>query len=195
MNLQLLEFLETSSSMSKSSEQYRSLTPIQVKAIQSMFRYYDLDLNGKITRERAQKILSRIGVEHINVGLLHHIVNLKELLEFIDHHLPDPDPPLQSELISFVRLVAKPIEISQGIGDKKSAVVMSNMNYVRPKNIIDFYESTDQPIPNSEGVVNHLITSMVDWDDCNEVPSVTPAVFMRDLTKFAKKTNALRDFI
>ena len=183
--------------MSKSNDQYQSLTPIQVKAIQSMFRYYDLDLTGKITRERAQKILSRIGVESINVGLLHHIVNLKELLEFIDHHLPDPDPPLQSELISFVRLVAKPIEVSQSsVGtDKTKNVVMSNMNYIRPKNILDFYESTDQPIPNSEGVVNHLVTSMVDWDDCSDIPSVTPAVFMRDLTKFAKKTNALRDFI
>jgi hypothetical protein len=193
--------------MSKSSDQYESLNSIQVKAIQSMFRFYDLDLTGKITKERAQKILQRIGIDP-TAPTMHTVVNLKELLEYIDHHLPEPDPPLQSELTSFIKLVAKHDESTDmkpepegaaaaPFGQAEAAPVVNNPYSVtiKPKNIIDFFESTDQPIPNSAGVVHQLMTSMQDWDDCRETPSIPPAIFVRDLTKFAKKTNALRDFV
>jgi len=183
-----------------------SLNSIQVKAIQSMFRFYDLDLTGKITKERAQKILQRIGIDP-TAPTMHTVVNLKELLEYIDHHLPDPDPPLQSELTSFIKLVAKHDDTtektveaegstSNSFGTSDAPVVNNPYSVtVKPQNIIEFFESTDQPIPNSAGVVNHLMTSMQDWDDCSETPSIPPAIFVRDLTKFAKKTNALRDFV
>lgn len=190
--------------MSKSSDQYHSLNSIQVKAIQSMFRFYDLDLTGKITKERAQKILQRIGIDS-TAPTMHTVVNLKELLEYIDHHLPEPDPPLQSELTSFIKLVAKhddtvdkKIENESGSSFGQTEAPVVNNPYstvIKPQNIIDFFESTDQPIPNSVGVVHHLMTSMQDWDDCRETPAIPPAIFSRDLTKFAKKTNALRDFI
>jgi hypothetical protein len=176
--------------MSKSGDQYQKLTSVQIKAVKSMFRFYDLDLNGKITKERAVKILKAIGVENVSVGSLHSVVNCKELLSFIDEWLPDPDPPLQSELLSFTRLVAKP---DAKPGDEASEAAY--VNVIKPKFITDFFDSIDQPIPNSAEVISELLTSMLEWDECMADPSLHPNVFMRDVTKFAKKTNALRDFV
>jgi len=194
--------------MSKSTDHYLALTPIQINAIQSMFRFYDLDLHGKITKERAQKILQRLGVDNTALTL-HSQVTLKDLLEYVDHHLPDPDPPLASELTGFIKLVARPEEEPGPMHTEKvgaenrpstseGAPATANAFapvYIKPQYIIDFFEATDQPVPNSTGVVSHMMTAMLDWDDCSEVPAVTPAVFVRDLSKFAKKSNALREFV
>lgn len=175
--------------MSKSHDMYQKLTPIQVKAIHSMFRFYDLDLIGKITKPRAIKILNSLGIELYHTHSLNNLISIKELLLYVDDHLPEPDPPLQSELTTFLKLVAKP-DVEPG-GEASAAAYL---NVIKPKNIMDFYESTDQPIPNSAAVVTQLMTSMLEWDDCNDVPTVTPQVLTRDLTKFAKKSNALREF-
>lgn len=161
-----------------------------MKAIHSMFRFYDLEIRGTITRERAIKILQAIGVDDLHVGTLHTVVTCKELLQYIDNMLPDPDPPLQSELISFTKLVAKTDAVP---GEEVSASTYTPM--IKPKGIVDFYESTDQPVPNSSAVVTSMLSSMLEWDDCSEEPAIHPSNFIRDVTKFAKKTNALRDFV
>ena len=69
--------------------------------------------------------------------------------------------------------------------------------YLTTEAINEFMVSLGRP-PLNAGQCELLLTSMLDYDDCNErtggVAGVLPEVFNRDFTLFAKKSNALKGF-
>lgn len=69
--------------------------------------------------------------------------------------------------------------------------------YITTAFINDFMTSLGRA-PLSEGQCELLLTSMLDYDDCNErtggMAGVLPEFFTRDFTTFAKKSNALKGF-
>ncbi len=69
--------------------------------------------------------------------------------------------------------------------------------YITTESINEFMISLGRP-PLSAGQCELLLTSMLDYDDCNErtggMAGVLPEFFDRDFTLFAKKSNALKGF-
>lgn len=169
--------------MLKNEFNFKRMTNSQARSIQSMFKLYDIDLSGRVTRNNCKKILAALGVDSSGITNLPPTITCKELLSYIELYLPEPEPELHCELLSFVRLVSVPDPTDEyGVAQ-----------CIQPDGITKYIESIDRPVP-LPGEIDNLLMSMLAWDDCDAVPSVQLSSFVRDVTKFAKKTNALRDF-
>jgi hypothetical protein len=108
-------------------------------------------------------------------------VTLTDIILLVDNIVPDPDPPLTGALATFDGLASHPD------AENPSERVLV------PEDISLFMERLGRP-PASIGEATLLMNSMLEYDDCTEVPILKTDLFDRELTNFAKKTNALKDF-
>jgi Ca2+-binding EF-hand superfamily protein len=155
------------------------LSPLEADSIKSMFVMYDFRANGKITCRSAVQLLKALGLGMCARQVPDQDMTLKEFLTFVDHQLPDPDPPLANGMFSFVNLVA----------------TKHGENAVQPmissSDIAAFYESIGRPPPSSL-LTDLLLTSMQDYDDC-ESPLVRMDVFDNDVSAFSRRHNLMKD--
>ena len=156
------------------------LTDVEANAIEEMFRLYDYKATGKIPRHLAIKLFKGLGFD-----LAEHTVPLnggfRELLMFLDRQCPDPLPSLNCSLYTFTKLAAKTRDEETG------------QTTITPQNIADFMESLGRP-PCSLLEADLLLTSMLEYDNCEPIPQVLSEYFSKEVTNIAKKTNAMKDF-
>lgn len=205
-----------------------SLTRLDIseaQAVESMFRLYDYKCTGRIPQHLAYKLVTALGFD-VSIHSLPLNGSLKEILLFLDMRIVDPEPALFSQMHSFTHLVAKKIDLTakkQNINDKNSKaeldaslngndtngaqdssgnepsqdIAVSREKYITTQSINDFMISLGRP-PLRAAQVELLLTSMLEYDDCNEttgqIAAVLPDIFSRDFTTFAKKSNALKNF-
>lgn len=156
------------------------ITMAEANCIASMFRLYDVDLKGRIRQDLGWKILKSLGFDPNKVPIPSE-VTLTDLVLTVDNIVPDPDPPLVGALHTFNGLMAHRDE--EGTGDM----------VLVPEDISTFMEKLGRP-PASIGECTLLMNSMLEYDDCTEVPILKTEFFDKELTNYAKKTNALKDF-
>lgn len=155
------------------------ISTLEAESIASMFSLYDYNLTGRIPKRLVHKLLSQLGFKRFIHEATSPEMSLKEFLLFVDFHCPDPDPPLNSALYTFINTVA---EDSAERGQ-----------VITPQVISSFMEDIGRPPINIANATMLLLT-MVDYDDCSKIPAVKGDCFDRDLTLFAKKNNTLKDF-
>ncbi len=154
------------------------LKPDESQSIQSMFRLYDYRSSGRIPKHLAKKLTQNLGFD-IPVGNLGADVSIKDLLLFIDQWIPEYDNKLQGE-IAFFQKLARDIDPTMG-------------EVITPESLNSFIEKLGRP-PISMGEANLLLSSMLEYDDCSEVPKIRVDDFGKDVTMFTKKSNILKDF-
>lgn len=142
-----------------------------------MFALYDYKCEGKIPRRLAVKLIGALGFGKYSYDIIAREMSLNEVLLFVDMRCPEPDPPLECALTTFLDLVCKNIE---GKGPSISV-----------DNLTGFYESIGRP-PCNAVQAKLLLTAMLDFDDCDE-PAAKGENFSKELIKFAKKNNLLKD--
>lgn len=152
---------------------------MEAESIASMFCLYDIHITGRIPQRLVLKMLQQLGFGKYSHEITTPDMSLKELLLFLDFRCPEPDPPLHSALFTFLNTIASPNEDGELC--------------IQPTDITDFMESLGRP-PVSTANATMLLTSMLDYDDCAEIPTVKAEYFERDVTMFAKKHNLLKDF-
>lgn len=174
--------------MSKTKGKYQfppmlRITTQEAQCILNIFRIYDYRSTGRIPSYLAVKVCNTIGL-HISEGNFSNDVTIQELLMLLDRVAPEPEPALLSSLISFGHLAAE----RRSIGDDEREI-----NVITPQAIADFMETLGRP-PASRNEASLMLNTMLDYDDCSEIPSVPTEVFNREVINFAKKTNAFKDY-
>lgn len=159
------------------------ITPQEAQCILNIFRLYDYRSTGRIPSYLAVKVCDTLGM-HISEGNFSDEVSLQELLMLLDRVIPDPEPALLSSLLSFGHLAAE----KRVVGEDEKEI-----DVITPHAISHFMETLGRP-PASLTEASLMLNSMLDYDDCSEVPSVHTEVFNRELINFAKKTNAFKDY-
>lgn len=159
------------------------ITTQEAQCLLNMFRLYDYKSTGRIPSYLAVKVCDTIGI-HINEGNFSDDVSIQELLMLLDRVVPEPEPALLSSLLSFGHLAAE----THIVGDDEKDV-----DVITPQAISAFMETLGRP-PASLMESSLMLNTMLDYDDCSEVPSVPTDVFNRELINFAKKTNAFKDY-
>lgn len=155
------------------------LTTTEAETISQMFRVFDTHLKGKIPNHLARNLLNGLGFDVPSVALPEY-VTLKEILSYVDQIMPEPEPALVSSLSSFNGIVAERNNLE---GTKT----------ITPQDIVSFMESLGRP-PANVSEASLLLNSMLDYDDCAEIPVLNVENFNKEVINFAKKSNALRDF-
>ena len=155
------------------------ITMAEANCISSMFRLYDVDLKGRIRQDLGWKILKSLGFDPNKVPIPSE-VTLTDLVLTVDNIVPDTDPQLVGALQTFNGLAANR-------DDETGDMVLV------PEDISMFMEKLGRP-PASIGECTLLMNSMLDYDDCTEVAILKTEFFDKELTNYAKKTNALKDF-
>jgi len=138
---------------------------------------YDRNNTGKIKNHFAVKIIKALGF-NADMVVLSPDVSLNEILLLLDQMMPDPEPQLLGSMLTYI-----------GMASKDSA----NGRVIKPQDISDFMVKIGRP-PCSLSEASLLLNSMVDYDDCSEVPELKAEYFAREVINFAKKSNALKDF-
>lgn len=155
------------------------LTTQEAQCILNIFRLYDYKSNGRIPSYLAVKVCDAIGI-NFHESSFSDEVTLQELLMLLDRFVPEPEPALLSSLISFGHLASVPVEDSDD-------------RVITPQAISHFMETLGRP-PASITEASLMLNSMLDFDDCSDIPCVNTEVFNRELINFAKKTNAFKDY-
>jgi hypothetical protein len=115
---------------------------------------------------------------------------LNEVLYFLDEISPNNETNLHSSLQIFNGLVAETQETFQSSEEEK---INSKECILKPQNISKFIESLGRP-PASLSEATLMLTSMLDYDDCSDIPTVKIESFNKEIITFAKKNNLLKDF-
>lgn len=174
--------------MSKTKGKYQfppmlRITQQEAQCILNIFRLYDYRSTGRIPSYLAVKVCDTIGL-HIGEGNFSNEVSIQELLMLLDRIVPEPEPALLSSLLSFGHLAAE----KRIVGDDEREI-----DVITPQAISQFMETLGRP-PASRTEASLMLNSMLDYDDCSDVPSVATEVFNREVINFAKKTNAFKDY-
>lgn len=154
------------------------VTPSEAQCIASMFRLYDINRTGKIRNHLARKLVRALGFNADQV-VLSSEVSLNEILLLVDQLMPDPDPPIISAMQSFAGMAARQNEFGSSV--------------LTPQDISDFMESLGRP-PSSISEASLLLNSMLEYDDCAEIPVLRADHFTKEVVNFAKKNNSLKDY-
>ena len=155
------------------------LSQIEAESILSMFNMYDYNCSGRLPKRLVEKLLQTIGFGAFSYEITATDMSIKELLLFIDLRCPDPEPALECALYTFLNLASRD-------GGQKGKVLT-------PQDLADFEESIGRPAC-SMRQADLLLTSMLDYDDCEKIPACPVDYFQRDVVKFAKKNNLMKDF-
>lgn len=181
------------------------LTIREADSIANMFRLYDYKATGKIPDYLAVKLLHTLGFK-FNEALLSKEVVLNEILLLVDQMIPEPEPVLVSSLSSFCQMNAVYMENPDHVvsdeaggtdngGQSEEGIHFNAPKhpYITPHCIAKFMEQLGRP-PISMNEANLLLNSMLEYDDCSEIPCVSTDIITKELVYFAKKTNAFRDY-
>jgi hypothetical protein len=154
------------------------VTAQEAQSVASMFKLYDIKQTGKIKNHLAKNLVKALGFNTDSI-ILSTEVSLNEVLLLVDQLMPDPDPPLLSSMFTFSGLAAKDSE--------SGAAVLT------PQDLSDFMESLGRP-PASISEASLLLNSMLEYDDCAEIPILRAEHFAKEVVNYAKKNNSLKDF-
>ncbi len=153
------------------------VTLADAHSVATMFKLYDLKQTGKIKNHLAKNLIRALGFNTDSV-VLSSEVSLNEVLLLLDQLTPDPDPPLPSSMVTFTGLAAR--RTDEGL-------------VLTPQDISDFMEQLGRP-PASISEASLLLNSMLEYDDCAEVPKLQADHFVKEVINYSKKYNSLRDF-
>jgi hypothetical protein len=155
------------------------LTDGEAECIASAFKLYDYKSNGRVPTYLAVKLIQTLGLPKPPEEIFGaKDVTLNEVLVVIDRLMPEPEPVLNSSLESFINFAA--------VKDHESKVI-------NPNSIAEFMESLGRP-PINMNEASLMLNSMLEYDDCAEVPIVNIDVFSKELINFAKKSNAFKEY-
>lgn len=158
------------------------ISTAECQAISACFKLYDYECKGAISKSSVKKLIKSLGF-NIPENKLSSTVTLPELLLLLDQHSPDPEPALECSLKTWSNLVGHK---TVNLMDEGEITVVS------AQDIADFMESIGRP-PISLTEANCLLTSLLEYDDCSDTPQVPIEVFTKQLSLFARKSNALKD--
>ncbi len=150
----------------------------EAQCIATMFKLYDINRTGKIKNHLARNLIRALGF-NADAVILSTEVSLNEVLLLIDQFMPDPDPALMSSMHSFSGLAAKQNEFGSSV--------------LTPNDLSDFMESLGRP-PASISEASLLLNSMLEYDDCAEIPVLRADHFTKEVVNYAKKNNSLKDY-
>jgi hypothetical protein len=154
------------------------LTVNEAQCIAKMFRIFDTHSTGRVANYSAERIAQTLGVRDISRSMFSAEVTLNELLLTVDQYMPETEPALLSSLTTFTSLEA--LETEHG-------------RVFNPEIISKFMEKLDRP-PAQLSEASLMLNSMLEYDDCSEVPIVSASAFSSALISFAKKHNAFKDY-
>lgn len=174
------------------------MTVPEANAIANMFRIYDYKCTGRIPDYLAIKLIESLGVSAKHLDLPSDL-SLNEIVTIVDKLLPEPEPMLVAALTTFSALASvkpKTDEVTP-----EAALDATGINahqgptgpVLTPQSISDFMESLGRP-PISMAEAALMLNSMLQYDDCSEVPIVGVDTFAKEVTSFAKKSNAFKDY-
>lgn len=156
------------------------ISQLEAEAILNMFNMYDYTCTGRIPKRLVLKLLSSLGFN----GFAHEItapeMTLTEILLFLDLRHPDPEPPMDCAMWTFLNLTSNESFTEKG-------------RVITPTDLSNFMVSLGRP-PCSTRKATLLLSSMLEYDDCAKLPAAPVEAFEKDVVKFAKKNNLMRDF-
>ena len=165
--------------MAKSYPPLTTLTELEARSIELMFRVYDYKGSGRIPSHLAKNLFRELGLE-VATHQLPPNGTLKDILLIADQKMPETTPPLPGALQSFVSLSGVVVD-PELVHDKR----------ITTDSINDFFVSLGrQPISRIEA--EQLLADMLDYDDCSATPAVPIADFVGDMSLYARK-NALKE--
>lgn len=152
------------------------------KAVECLFRLYDIGSQGNIAVHHARKLLKNMGfeAERISLGTDKDRVTLRDLYIIIESELPQPQPSLPCSLYTFDRIVGKEDDAD---GRLK----------IRPDEIKAFHASIGRQATGDGTEIGVLLSKMLAVDDCSLVPAVTVETFDREVIAFAKRNQIYKD--
>jgi hypothetical protein len=155
-----------------------NLTTLEVNSITNMFKLYDYKSTGRIPNYLAVKLIESLGLpaRHLDLDVE---VALAEVLSIVDKLIPEPEPILASSMTSFSALATVTDE--------------DGKRFITPQAISEFMQSLGRPTT-SETEAALMLNSMLEYDDCSKVASVSIDSFNKELTTYAKKQNAFKDY-
>ncbi len=178
------------------------MSAMEANAVANMFRMYDYKSTGRIPDYLAIKLIELLGIPAKHLDLPPDLT-LHEIVTIVDKLLPEPEPMLVSALTTFNALAAlKPKEENtpEDLADAAANAAAGTNIYqppsgpvLTPQSISDFMESLGRP-PISMAEATLMLNSMLEFDDCSEVPIVSVDTFAKEATAFAKKSNAFKDY-
>lgn len=144
----------------------QKIEPSEVRLIKDMFAYLcGVDNNGKIPSNVALKLFISLGLE-ISDDILPSYLTLKDFLLYADAAVPDDSPEGHAKTMNCM-ISQKP---DGSVGD------------IRPENIVSFSKRLDMPLP-SNREAELYISSLTDYDDCEDEIVVSKEVFQREMVK------------
>lgn len=176
------------------------MTPAEANSIAAMFRMYDHKLTGRIPDYLAIKLITSLGVTVPFMDLPHEL-NVNEVVSLVDRLLPETEPMLVAALNTFENLSAIKLAPSENQEESEvdpdppgsNAYLRKHGPVLTPQCIANFMEGLGRP-PISMSEATLMLNAMLDYDDCSEVPMVATEVFSKEITNFAKKSNAFKDY-
>lgn len=150
----------------------------EINCISGMFRLFDKNLTGYIPDYLAWNLMRKLGLDVRRAHFEKNRVSFNELILVIDKIMPDPEPPITSSLISF---------------NNMTSINTENGNVIIPNQVIKFLKSIGHNTVDPHEI-EILLTSMLPYDDCSEVPEVPVSTFSEDLMAFIKKYNAFKNY-
>lgn len=158
------------------------LTKSETQCVINAFKLYDIHLTGRIAPHLARKLVKNLGLtippEEGSTMFGTSDIALYDLLVLIDKLIPEPEPILISSLESFGSF---------------AGVVQEDKKVINPTSIAKFMESLGRP-PINMNEASLMLNSMLEYDDCSEIPLVEIDVFNKELINFAKKSNAFKEY-
>ena len=144
----------------------QNIEPNEVRMIMDMFAFLSgVENNGKIPGKVALKLFISLGLEVVEENLPAYLT-LKDFLLFADSAAPSDSVEGHAKTLSCL--------ISQNpdgsVGD------------IRAKNIVTFARSLQRPPP-SVNEAELYISSLTEYDDCEDEVVVTPEVFQHHMVK------------
>lgn len=157
---------------------YLNLNGLEVSSVSNMFKLYDYKSTGRIPNYLAVKLIETLGLPARHLDF-HSDVTLEEVLQTVDKLVPEPEPILASALQSFNALASAHDEDGRKV--------------ITPQAVSDFMQSLGRPAT-SLTEAGLMLNAMLDYDDCSAIASVHVDSFAKEITTFAKKSNAFKDY-
>jgi hypothetical protein len=176
------------------------MSAAEANTIANMFRLYDYKSTGRIPDYLAVKLIESLGVSAKHLDLPPDL-NLNEIVSIVDKLLPEQEPMLVAALTTFNALASvkpkdeltTPEALAEAIASGNFLNQGPSGPTLTPQSISDFMESLGRP-PISMAEATLMLNSMLDYDDCSEVPVIGVETFAKEVTAFAKKSNAFKDY-
>lgn len=186
----------TSSSRREKDPRFNRLPLLQrlnkneTNCIMNAFKLYDPTSLGKIAVHLAVKLMKSLGLSPTPETISNIIgssaeITMYDFLTVVDKLMPEPEPILLSSLDSFNSFAG------QVMADPNNPE--KEIRVLNPQSIADFMESLGRP-PINMNEASLMLNSMLEYDDCSEIPLVNVEVFNKEVINFAKKTNAFKDY-